>query len=337
MRPWNTPLKGTLDQLEIDSRALVGNPLGDPHVRPLWVYRPPRYERERLPVIYQIQGLTGQLDMWTNRNAFRPTLIELVDALFSREDVPPCLVVFVDAWTSLGGSQFLDSPGTGRYLTYLCDEVVPFVDARYRTIAGREHRAIAGKSSGGYGAMVVPMLRPELFGALATHAGDALFEVCYAKSFGESVRALRDHYEGSFERFWQDFRSRPAFSKSSDVGLLNDYCMAACYSADEDGSVRLPYDLATGERIDAVWDRWLALDPVRMVQKHAETLRSMRGIYIDAGRRDEWLLDLGAEAYRRELAKIGVTDVFFELFDATHAAIEYRYPMAMEYLARRMA
>jgi hypothetical protein len=92
-----------------------------------------------------------------------------------------------------------------------------------------------------------------------------------------------------------------------------------------------------GERIDAVWDRWLALDPVRMVQKHAETLRSMRGIYIDAGRRDEWLLDLGAEAYRRELAKIGVTDVFFELFDATHAAIEYRYPMAMEYLARRMA
>ena len=113
--------------------------------------------------------------------------------------------------------------------------------------------------------------------------------------------------------------------------------MAACYSADEDGSVRLPYDLATGERIDAVWDRWLALDPVRMVQKHAETLRSMRGIYIDAGRRDEWLLDLGAEAYRRELAKIGVTDVFFELFDATHAAIEYRYPMAMEYLARRMA
>ncbi len=88
-------------------------------------------------------------------------------------------------WTSLGGSQFLDSPGTGNYHTYLCDEVVPWVDARYRTLAAPEHRGIAGKSSGGYGAMVTPMLRPDLFGGLATHAGDALFEMCYLPEFRE--------------------------------------------------------------------------------------------------------------------------------------------------------
>ena len=113
--------------------------------------------------------------------------------------------MWVDAWTSYGGSQFLDSPGTGNYLTYLCDEVVPFVDERYRTIADRDHRGIAGKSSGGYGAMVVPMLRPELWGGLATHAGDAVFEACYQPEFRESARALRDDYEGSFEKFWEDF------------------------------------------------------------------------------------------------------------------------------------
>ena len=59
---------------------------------------------------------------------------------------------------------------------------------------------------------------------------------------------------------------------------------------------------------------------------HADALRVMRAIYIDAGKRDEWFLDLGAEAFRRALADIGVTDVFFELFDATTWAIEYRYP-----------
>jgi len=344
MKPWSTPLAGKLDELEIDSAALKGNHLGDPHVRPLYVYRPPAYEADkerRFPAIYLIQGLTGQVDMWRNRSAFRPNVIELVDALFSRKDnpVPPCLVVMVDAWTSLGGSQYVDSPGTGRYQTYLCDDVVSFVDARYRTRADRDARALTGKSSGGYGAMVVPMMRPDVFGALATHAGDALFEICYARTFGDTFRALRDGYGGSFEKFWQDFRSRPALSKPGDHTLLNDHCMAACYSADSDGTVRMPFDLTTGKRIPEVWDRWLAVDPVYMASKpvYAEALKSMRAIYIDCGKKDEFFLDVGAEAFRQELAKLGITDVFFELFEGTHMAIEYRYPIAMEYLARRIS
>jgi hypothetical protein len=80
--------------------------------------------------------------------------------------------------------------------------------------------------------------------------------------------------------------------------------MAACYSADEDGTVRLPYDPATGELIQEVWERWLAWDPVRMVVRHAEALRSMRAIYIEAGKRDQFFLDLGAEAFRRALEPI---------------------------------
>ncbi len=59
-------------------------------------------------------------------------------------------------------------------------------------------------------------------------------------------------------------------------------------------------------------------------------------IYIDAGTRDEWFLDLGAVAFRDALAGIGVTDVQFELFDAGHMSIDYRYPMAMRYLAERI-
>ena len=126
-------------------------------------------------------------------------------------------------------------------------------------------------------------------------------------------------------------------SKESDGHLLNDWCMAACYSADPDGTVRLPFDTATGALIPEVWERWLALDPVRMAPKHAETLRSMRAIYIDAGKKDEYFLDLGAEAFRGELEAIGVTDVFFELFEGTHMSIEYRYPMSLKYLAERFS
>ena len=339
MKPWSVELSGRIEENTFTSEALRGNPLGDPNERPLWVYLPPAYDADpkaRFPCVYEIQGWTGQLDMWRDRPALRPNFPEMVDELFSAADVPPCIVVWVDAWTSLGGSQFLDSPGTGKYLTYLCDEVVPWVDERYRTLPERAHRGIQGKSSGGYGAMVVPMLRPDLWGGFATHAGDALFEVCLLPQFRASVRALRDEYEGSFDNFLEDFRTRPAFSKEGDE-LLMDWCLASCYSTDEDGTVHLPYETATGELVAEVWDLWLENDPVRMVSKNAEALRSMRAIYIDAGQRDQYFLDLGAEAFRRELEAIGVTDVFFELFDATHNAIEYRYPIGLRYLAKRLS
>jgi len=340
MLPWSTTLQGRFDEILFSSEVLKGNALGDPSERPLWVYVPPTYDEDstrRYPTVYMIQGLTGQLDMWRNRSPFRKTFPELVDELFSDKAVPPCIVVWVDCWTSYGGSQFVDSPATGRYHTYLCDEIVPWVDAHYRTLPQREHRGIAGKSSGGYGAMITPMLRPDLWGGLATHAGDALFETCYLPDFRQSVRTLRNLYNGSFEAFWQDFRSRPGFSKESDATLLNDWCMAACYSANQDGTVHLPYDTHTGELLPEIWERWLAWDPVRMAPQHVDSLRTMKAIYIDAGRRDQFFLDLGAEAFRQTLERVGVKDVFFELFDATHSAIEYRYPLSLKYLAERLA
>lgn len=344
MPPWAYPMAGRVHEHLIDSQALTGNPLDDPHRRPVWVWTPPGYEADgdrRYPVIYRIQGFTGQLDMWRNRQPWKPNPIEAADAVFARGDLPPVILVHVDAWTSLGGSQFLDSPATGRYHTYLCDEVVGFVDATYRTLPAREHRAIAGKSSGGYGAMVTPMLRPDLFSAFASHAGDALFEHCYLADAREAARALRDRYGGSLDAFLRAFREHPERmgGPHGDGAILDIYAMAACYAADADGTVNLPVDIADGRLLPEVWDRFLARDPVRMVPGHAEALRSMRGIWIDAGRSDDFYLDLGAEAFRRELAAIGVVEpvVRFELFDGSHSGIDWRYPLAIAWLAERIA
>ncbi len=340
--PWGHPWKGQLRELVIDSEALTANPLGDPHRRPLYVYTPPGYEEDssrRYPTVYVLQGLTGQVDMWRARKAFSPTAPEAIDAWFTAHDSAPAVVAFVDAWTSLGGSQFVDSAATGRYHTYLCDEVVPFVDSRFRTLADAAHRGVAGKSSGGYGAMITPMLRPDLFGGLATHAGDALFEVCYLPDFREAARALRDAYDGSYDAFWADFRSRPGRSKRTDGTLLNVWCMAACYSAEADGTVRLPFEPLTGRLDPETWERWLAWDPVRMALDRADALRGMRGIWIDSGRSDDFYLDLGAEAFRREVASAGVEgdSLRFELFEGSHSGIDWRYPGAIGWLAERLS
>ncbi|WP_042392981.1 alpha/beta hydrolase-fold protein [Streptacidiphilus carbonis] len=339
MLPWSAELSGRIDEQVLTSELLRGNHLGDPFERPLHVYLPPGYDDEpdrRYPSVYVIQGYTGHLGMWYNRTPFRQPFPETADALFAA-GTPPVIVVLVDAWTSYGGSQFVDSPGTGRYHSYLCDEVVPFVDSRYRTLAERDHRAISGKSSGGFGAMITPMLRPDLFGALATHAGDALYEYCYIAEFPQVVRALRD-WDGDIAAWWDDFRGRPALTRPGDDTVLSALGVAACFSADDDGTPRLPFDTRTGELLPEVWQRWLALDPVRMVPGHTEAVRSLRAVWIDAGTRDEYYLDIGAEAFHRAVLAAGLPaeSVHFELFEAGHGGIDYRYPLALDWLARRI-
>jgi S-formylglutathione hydrolase FrmB len=341
MLPWSAELAGQLEEHVIGSELLRDNPLGDPSERPLWVYLPPGYDDEpdrRYPAVYVIQGYTGHVAMWRNRAPFRQPFPETADAMFARGEAPPALVVYVDAWTSYGGSQFVDSPGTGRYHSYLCDEVVPWVDRRYRTLAGPAHRAITGKSSGGFGAMITPMLRPDLFGALATHAGDALYELSYIPDFGAAARMLRA-YDGDIWRWWDEFRSRVSFTKEADIVLLGVLGVSACFSAREDGSVELPFDPRTGALREDAWERWLDWDPVRMVPRYAGALRSLRAIWIDAGTRDEHFLDLGAEAFRNALREIGVADdvIRFELFDAAHGGIDYRYPLSLAWLCQRLS
>jgi hypothetical protein len=340
--PWEGTLRGRLDHHVIPAPSLAGNPLGDPAERPLWVYVPPGYDDEtgrRYPAVYVIQGYAGYVATWANRSAFRQPYIETADAVIATGDVPPCLVVYVDAWTAYGGSQFVDSRGTGKYHTYLCEDVVGWVDAHYRTLAQPAHRAIQGKSSGGFGAMITPMLRPDIFGGFATHAGDSLYELCYIPDFGKAVRALRE-YEGSIEGWWEDFRSRVSFTKPQDHTLLMLLGVAACFSPDDDGAPVLPFDATSGRLLPEVWERWLAWDPVRMAPDHADALRSQRAIWIDAGRSDEWHLDLGAQAFHDTLVQLGVTgvaEVHFELFDGTHGQIDYRYPLALAYLAPRIS
>ncbi|WP_163511519.1 alpha/beta hydrolase [Fodinicola acaciae] len=341
MLPWSTDeFAGRLDKQVFSSDLLRDNPLGDPADRPLWIYTPPGYDDEpdrRYPSVYVIQGYTGHLGMWDNRTPYALTFPELADKVFASGEAPPAIVVYVDAWTAYGGSQFVDSPGTGKYHSYLCDEIVPYVDAGFRTIDAPENRGITGKSSGGFGAMITPMLRPDLFGGLATHAGDSLYELSYIPEFIRAVRFLRD-YDGDIFTWWNEFQSRPALSKPADVPLLVTLGCAAAFSASDDGKPLLPFKPHSGELIPELWQRWLDWDPVRMAPKYADALLSLRAIWIDAGKSDEFQLDLGAEAFRDALLDVGVPEdvIHFELFEGTHAGIGYRYPMSLAWLATRL-
>jgi hypothetical protein len=183
------------------------------------------------------------------------------------------------------------------------------------------------------------MARPDLFSGFASHAGDALFEVTLASEFGPAAQALRNLYDGSFDRFWADFRSgRPVLENRTDPLLQTVYATAAALSPGA-GGVDLPFRLDTGEIVPGVFERWRALDPVRLAGRRADALRGMRGIWIDAGRNDEYRLDLGAVALAAAVRAAGVPEwvIHFELFDGSHRGLGRRFPLSLAFLAGRLA
>jgi S-formylglutathione hydrolase FrmB len=181
--------------------------------------------------------------------------------------------------------------------------------------------------------MVVPMLRPDIFGALASHSGDALFECCYLREFPVVARELRDNFGGSYHVLRERIAQADHFDWSRYGAAFSTYGFAAAYSPDpaRPGEALLPFEISTGRLIDEVWEQWLDHDPVRLAPRYANALASMRRIYLDAGRSDEFFLDLGAQAFSQELEKLGV-EHSLELFDGKHGGTSYRYPAAIREL-----
>ena len=329
--------RGRVEVIEFESRVLRGNAAGDPHVRRVPVYLPPSYDAEpgrRYPVVFVLTGFTGRGRMLLNDNPWTPSLDDRLDTLIAA-GCPDLIVVMPDCFTRFGGSQYMDSAATGRYETHVVSELVPWADERYRTLAAREHRAVAGKSSGGYGALHLGMRHPELFGAIACHSGDMLFEYCYQPDFPKVCSVLQE--AGGVRKFLEAFEAKPQKGKDEFLAL-NILGMAACYSPEPAAElgVGLPFDLATGLPRDDVWRRWLELDPLRRLGAHADALRSMRLLWIDCGKRDEFHLHHGARAFARELTRLGITHVHEE-FDDGHMNVPYRYDRSLPALARALS
>ncbi len=326
--------QGTIQILKHESDVLKNNPLGDKHIRDLYIYLPPDYESEanvNFPTVYCLTGFTGRGKMFLNDNAFAPNLAERLDKLISERTIKPMIVVLPDCFTHYGGSQYINSSATGNYEDYLTEEIVPFVDENFRTINRRNSRAVMGKSSGGYGALIMAMRHADKFGLACSTAGDAYFEFCYFPGIAEGFRSIKGDPKALIEKFWrEDVRK-----SKDDFAALNTIGMSACYSPNEDSELGfdLPFDLETGEIRPDVWARWLEHDPVRLVEKTAENLKSLKLLYIDAGTRDEFFLDLSAKILCKKLKQFGVPFIHEE-FDDGHMNIAYRQNRSLELISQ---
>ncbi len=342
MLPWIAELAGRMHEHVISSELLRGNPLGDPHERPLLVYTPPGYDDSpdrAYPAVYVIQGYTGHVAMWRNRAAFRQPFPETADAMFARGDAPPAVVVYVDAWTAYGGSQFVDSPGTGRYHSYLCDEVVRYVDAQVpddpRRRPPRDHRQVqrrlrrhdhadaaarpvrrAGDARGRRALRVllhpgVPRRRPAPAEVRRGH-----LPVVGRLPVPGVVHAAGGHAPGRAARRRRLLLRRATTAPPSCRSTRSPGCCGrTCGSGGW-----------TGTRCG-----WCRATPTPCAGSGASgstpgpgTISTSTSARRPSGRR------CSTRESRTELIR-------YELFDATHAGIDYRYPLSLAWLCQRMA
>src|SRR6059036_4077128 len=99
-----------------DSRVLKGNPLGDPTKRDVAIYLPPKYDpTKRYPAAYGIVGYTGTGKMLLGVDPLGEDLTSKLDRLIRTGKMGPMIVPLVDCFTRVGGNQYINSTGTGRY------------------------------------------------------------------------------------------------------------------------------------------------------------------------------------------------------------------------------
>ena len=236
--------------------------------------------------------------------------------------LPPAIYVLPDCFTRYGGSQYLNSTAIGRYEDYVIDEIVPHIDRTYRTIAGPEGRGVFGKSSGGYGAIMLGMQHPDVFGAVACHSGDMAFDLVLpsrlpqvrqrhpesgrAGKMVDRVRAQGQERRAATSKrstFWRWRRRTPPTRSPQPL------------------PIDFPFDLETCELKPDVWARWLEFDPVQLADRYADNLKQLRLLFIDCGSRDEFNLHFGARTFVKKLKALGVPHEYEE-FDDGHMNVQ---------------
>jgi len=328
-------LRGDLHFDAVESPALAGNALGDPSRRPVIVYTPPGYDASgsrRFPVLYCLHGYTGDALGLVAARPWERNVVQWMDRSIVAGAMPEALLVLVDGFTRLGGSQYVNSVHNGDYATYVTRDVIGQVDARYRTLAREGGRAVLGKSSGGFGAMHLVMEYPGTFAAFASHSGDSSFRYASLPAFPVVQRTLEAH-AFSIAAFVEAFERKNKRPQHEYVTMeMLGYASAYSPRSGERYDLDLPFDLRSGELREDVFARWLAFDPVERAAGRAEQLRRLRLRYLDCGRRDEYGLDIGARLVAARMRELGL-EVRHEEFDDDHRNVGYRYEISLPALA----
>jgi pimeloyl-ACP methyl ester carboxylesterase len=298
----------------VKGRSLSDNFLKDPVNREVIVFE--RNIKDSTPALIGLAGFFGSSTNFLNRSYMGHDFFGVLNSIAVNR-TKSFLIVLPDTMTSYYGNQFINSSAVGRYENFIIRDVVNFINREY----GRRKIGLFGKSSGGFGSYTLASKHPEIFGGFIDVSGDSGFEYCYLRDFPSAIQRLESK---SPEKFIKYFNNKPR-PDNVDLGVMNILAMAAFYSPNEKAKLGfdLPFDTSFHTLRQEVWDRWLALDPLRNLDERLENLREEK-IILQVGKKDEFSINIGMKGMNRKLEKNRVKHEYKE-YDEGHFGIEYLY------------
>ena len=297
--------KGSIERIKVHGDSLEGNLEGDSPERDVVVYLPPSYSQEanrRYPAVYFLHGYGVGVDAYLRMLNLQETADQAI-ANGARE----MILVLPDANTVYSGSMYSNSPTTGDWEGFISNDLVQYIDSRYRTVADRSGRGLSGHSMGGYGTVRIGMKHPEVFSALY-----AMSSCCLMNDPAAMAKApAKKPAPGPAKK--------PAAKQSARGGNVFanvPFAQAAAWAPNPKNPPQY-FDMPTkdGQLQPLVVAKYAANSPLVMVDQYVPNLKKYRAIAMDVGDKDT-LKSMNIQLHE-ELTRLGV-DHTFEEYDGDH-------------------
>jgi S-formylglutathione hydrolase FrmB len=296
---------GTVERITVHGTSLEGNLEDDSPDRQVTVYLPPSYAAEqsrRYPVVYLLHGFGLRDDAFTRL----ASLAESANRLGAAQGFSESIVVTPDAFTLHKGSMYSSSPTTGDWETFVAEDLVGQIDARYRTLATRMSRGLAGHSMGGYGALRIGMKRPDVFLSLYVMSAccltsDAITPLPEALAMAGTITTRAQAEEAA---------------RAPGLGPSLLLAHAAAWSPNpRNPPLYLDLPLGNGKVRPDVIAKWAANAPVGMLDRYGSNLQKYYAIAIDIGTADALLAS--NRALHAEMTRLRIPHAYEE-YDGDH-------------------
>jgi S-formylglutathione hydrolase FrmB len=232
----------------------------------------------------------------------------ILDMAIAKNKIRPYILVVADNNTLFSGSFYSNSSLIGNWTNFEAKELVTYMDKNFRTIANRDARGIGGHSMGGYGALKIAMLYPDVFSCVYAMSPGLL---AFVKEFGPNSDSYKQ---------LAAIRSKEELDKTYYPRVI-----AACARAWSPNPnkppfyIDLPFNYVGDSLVidTAVYEKWRNNMPVYMIDKYAGNLKKLKAIKLDWGRNDASRFAVQCGMFSQELENHGI-EHYAEEYIGTH-------------------
>lgn len=304
-QPATSALVGTVERIKLHGKFLEGNLEGDSPDRDIAIYLPPSYARNRhrrYPVVYFLHGWTQSVDKWYGAAEYFTKLPTILNTTLAVPGNREMIFVTPDAFTRYQGSFYSNSVTTGDWEDYIVKELVPYIDAHYRTIPERASRGLAGHSMGGYGTIRIAMRHPDVFSSIY------LLSACCMEISDSFL--IENGTKAETAKTPEQVDALPLPTRST-------FAVSAAWSPNPKNPpffADLP--VKDGKLDVEVVAKFHANEPLYMIDQYIGNLRQLNAIGFDVGNKD-LLYASNAQRLDEVLTSYGIAHQF-EIYEGNH-------------------